>query len=110
MQGKLIEIVSEKLEGNISRRTIQNDIKYNQESIEADLGITIDFDKYPVFQKGLADGHKKALSYSKPEYALGNQLLSKSDQEQLEDTLAILSRYRNREGVVLVSNPNAIII
>ena len=59
MQEKLIEIVSEKLEGNISRRTIQNDIKYNQESIEADLGITIDFDKYPVFQKGKQMAIKK---------------------------------------------------
>ena len=28
---------------------------------------------------------------------MGNQLLSKTDQEQLEETLSILSRYRNRE-------------
>ena len=74
---KLMEIVAEKLEENISRRTIQNDIKYIQEIIEADLGTKIDFDKYPVFQNGLKDGHKKAFRYSSLEYALGNQLLNK---------------------------------
>lgn len=94
---KLIEVISKKLDGSISRKTIQNDIKYIQDTIEADLGSRIDFDKYPIFQIGLADGHKKAFRYSKPEYALGNQLLSKSDQEQLTETLALLSRYRNRE-------------
>jgi predicted DNA-binding transcriptional regulator YafY len=92
-----MEVVAEKLEGNISRRTIQNDIKYIEETIENDLGNKIDFDKYPVFQKGLADGHKKAFRYSNLEYALGNQLLNKTDQEQLTETLALLSRYRNRE-------------
>lgn len=94
---KLMEVVAEKLEGNISRRTIQNDIKYIKETIETDLGKNIDFDISPVFQKGLIDGHKKAFRYSKLEYALGNQLLNKTDQEQLAETLALLSRYRNRE-------------
>lgn len=94
---KLIQIVSERLEGNISRRTLQNDIKYIQEVIENNLGKNIDFDKTPVFQRGLLEGHKKAFRYSNPSYTLGNQLLSKSDQEQLSETLALLSRYRVRE-------------
>lgn len=94
---KLIEVITEKLDDTVSRRTLQNDIKYIQETIEADIGNKVDFDKYPVFQKGLADGHKKAFRYSKQDYTLGNQLLSKTDQEQLTETLALLSRYRNRE-------------
>lgn len=94
---KLIEVITKKLDETVSRRTLQNDIKYIQETIEADLGNKVDFDKYPIFQKGLLDGHKKAFRYSKPEFALGNQLLSKTDQEQLTETLALLSRYRNRQ-------------
>ncbi|MHB1105025.1 MAG: helix-turn-helix transcriptional regulator [Lutibacter sp.] len=94
---KLMKVISEKLDDTVSRKTIQNDIKYIKETIEADLGKNIDFELNPIFQKGIQDGHKKAFQYSKPEYALGNQLLSKSDQEQLTETLALLSRYRNRE-------------
>ncbi|HEY9170434.1 MAG TPA: WYL domain-containing protein [Lutibacter sp.] len=94
---KLIEIITKKLDATVSRRTIQNDIKYILETIEADLGNKVDFEKHPVFQKGLADGHKKAFRYSNQEYTLGNQLLSKTDQEQLTETLALLSRYRNRQ-------------
>lgn len=94
---KLNEVISEKLDDTVSRKTIQNDIKYIKETIEADLGKNIDFEINPIFQKGLQEGHKKAFRYAKPEYALGNQLLSKSDQEQLTETLALLSRYRNRE-------------
>ncbi|MFZ2284512.1 MAG: WYL domain-containing protein [Lutibacter sp.] len=94
---KLNEVISEKLDDTVSRKTIQNDIKYIKETIEADLGNSIDFDRHPIFHSGLTDGHKKAFRYSKPDYALGNQLLSKSDQEQLSETLALLSRYRNRE-------------
>lgn len=44
----------------------------------------------------LFHGEKTAFRYSNADYALDNQLLSKSDQEQLEETLVILSRYRNR--------------
>lgn len=94
---KLIEVVSEKLDGNISRKTIQNDISYIKEIIENDLDKNANLDEFPVFMKGLLEGHKKAFRYSKSEYSLGNHLLSKSDQEQLSETLALLSRYRNRE-------------
>ena len=40
---------------------------------------------------------KKIFKYSNVNLSLGNQLLSKTDKEQLKETLAILSRYRNRE-------------
>lgn len=94
---KLIEIVSEKLDDTISRKSIQNDIKYIEELIANDANKNYNLDEFPVFEKGIRDGHKKAFRYSKSEYELGNQLLNKSDQEQLSETLSILSRYRNRE-------------
>jgi predicted DNA-binding transcriptional regulator YafY len=94
---KLINIVEENLDTPVSRRTIQNDIKYIKETIEDDLSKNYDLEEFPVFTAKLFDGKKSVFRYSKPEYALGNQLLSKSDQDQLEDTLSILSRYKNRE-------------
>ena len=94
---KLIARVSDRLNNEVSRRTLQNDIKYIAETIETDLSINDDLDKFPVFEEKLFDGKKKVFRYSKPEYALGNHLLNKSDKEQLEETLALLSRYRYRE-------------
>ena len=94
---KLINVVEENLDTPVSRRTIQNDIKYIKETIEDDLSKNYDLEEYPVFTAKLFDGKKSIFRYSKPEYALGNQLLSKTDQDQLEETLSILSRYKNRE-------------
>ena len=94
---KLIGVIGEKLEMSISRKTIQNDISYIKETIENKNSVRIDFDKFPVFVDKLFVGREKVFRYSSPDFALGNQLLSKTDQEQLEETLAILSRYRNRE-------------
>ena len=94
---KLIEVVSTKLELNVSRKTIQNDIKYIREIIENKKSSEIDFDETPVFIPKLFEGKKTIFKYSNVDLAMGNQLLSKTDQEQLEDTLSILSRYRNRE-------------
>jgi predicted DNA-binding transcriptional regulator YafY len=93
----LIEVVTTKLEVSVSRKTIQNDIKYIRETIENEKSAEIDFDETPVFIPKLFDGKKTIFKYSNPNLALGNQLLSKTDQEQLDETLAILSRYRNRE-------------
>lgn len=93
---KLGEVLHEKMGFTISRRTIQNDIDYIRELIEDNISSTSDIDKCPVFVPKLFDGKKTAFRYVSTDYALGNQLLSKSDQEQLEETLAILSRYRNR--------------
>ncbi|MFD2100124.1 helix-turn-helix transcriptional regulator [Flagellimonas iocasae] len=93
---KLGEVLHEKMGFTISRRTIQNDIDYIRELIENNLSNISDIDKCPVFVPKLFDGKKTAFRYVHTDYALGNQLLSKPDQEQLEETLAILSRYRNR--------------
>jgi len=94
---KLIEVIPTKLELSVSRKTIQNDIKYIRETIEKEKCATINFDEHPVFIPKLFDGKKTIFKYSDPDLALGNQLLSKTDQEQLEETLAILSRYKNRQ-------------
>ncbi|QXP70774.1 WYL domain-containing protein [Polaribacter sp. R2A056_3_33] len=93
---RLKEVVEERLELSVSRKTIQNDIKYIRETIENNQSKNIDFSDNPVFFSRLFDGKKTVFKYVNENLALGNQLLSKSDQEQLEETLAILSRYRNR--------------
>ena len=92
----LIEVLATKLEVSVSRKTIQNDIKYIRETIENEKSAEIDFDESPVFIPKLFDGKKTIFKYSDSNLALGNQLLSKTDQEQLKET-AILIRYRNRE-------------
>ena len=93
---KLGQVLFEKMGVTISRRTIQNDIDYIKELIEENISTTSDIDNSPVFVPKLFDGKKTIFRYASAEYSLGNQLLSKSDKEQLEETLAILSRYRNR--------------
>ncbi len=94
---KLILTIASKLEISVSRKTIQNDIKYIRETIENENCANIDFDDFPVFVPKLFDGKKTIFKYSNPSLALGNQLLSKTDQQQLGETLAILSRYSNRQ-------------
>lgn len=94
---KLVEVIKDRLGETVSIRTLQNDIRYIREMIEENNSQTIDFLENPVFVPRLFDGKKTVFKYSDVNLALGNQLLSKSDREQLEDTLAILSRYRNRE-------------
>ena len=94
---RLINVVSEKLDVSVSRKTIQNDIKYIRETIENNKSAEIDFDEQPVFIPRLFEGKKTIFKYSDVNFSLGNQLLSKTDQEQLEETLSILSRYKNRE-------------
>lgn len=97
---KLSEVLEEKMGFSVSRRTIQNDIKYIEALIEENISRDKDLDELIVFIKGLFDGEKAVWRYLTPNYSLGNQLLSKSDQEQLEETLVILSRYRNRADFI----------
>lgn len=94
---KLMELLAEKLGVSVSRKTIQNDIKYIKEMIEKEQGGAIDFHESPIFIPKLYEGKKTIFKYADVSFALGNQLLSKTDKEQLMETLAILSRYRNRE-------------
>ena len=70
---------------------------HNTVTIENENSAHIDFDEFPVFIPKLFEGKKTIFKYSNPDLALGNQLLSKTDQEQLGETLAILSRYSNRQ-------------
>ena len=94
---KLMELLAEKLGVSVSRKTIQNDIKYIKEMIEKEQSGAIDFHESPIFIPKLYEGKKTIFKYADVSFALGNQLLSKTDKEQLMETLAILSRYRNRE-------------
>ena len=94
---RLMDVIEERLGVGVSRKTIQNDIKYIRQTIEENNYHHIDFQIEPVFVPKIFSGKKTIFKYSNSDLALGNQLLSKSDREQLEDTLAILSRYRNRE-------------
>lgn len=93
----LINVVEDKLGTSVSRKTIQNDIRYIKETIENEKSSIVDFTENPVFIPKIFNGQKTIFKYTDVSLALGNQLLSKSDQEQLEETLAILSRYRNRK-------------
>lgn len=94
---KLEDLIKERLGVGVSKRTLQNDINYIREVIEQNHSESIDFSKEPVFIPKLFEGKKNIFKYSNPNLALGNQLLSKSDKEQLEDTLSILARYRKRK-------------
>ena len=75
---KLIEVVASKLEISVSRKTIQNDIKYVRETIENENSANIDFDEFPVFIPKLFEGKKTVFKYINPDLAIGNQLLSKT--------------------------------
>ena len=55
---RLIDVVSEKLDISVSRKTIQNDIKYIKDTIENKKSAKIDFDEHPVFIPKLFDGKK----------------------------------------------------
>ena len=95
---KLQDVIEDQHGDRPSRRTIQNNITQIKETIESNLSEKYDIAELIIFEKGLYDGYKKAFRYSRPEFSLGNNLLSKSDQEQLKETLAILRRYQDREG------------
>ncbi len=87
--------IKEKLDCDISRRTIQNDIDYIKNLIEERFNL-LNEEESTVFEDKLFVGKKKAFRYRKPSYSLGTHLLNISDKEQLSETLAILSRYRSR--------------
>ena len=93
---KLADVILEQSGESVSRKTIQNDIKYIRVLIETANGNSIDFEKTPVFIPKLFDGKKTIFKYTDFDLALGNHLLSKSDEAQLAATLAILARYRDR--------------
>ena len=94
---KLADVILEQSGESVSRKTIQNDIKHIRVLIEAAHGTNTNFDECPIFEPKLFEGKKTIFKYADENLALGNHLLSKSDEAQLTETLAILARYRNRE-------------
>jgi predicted DNA-binding transcriptional regulator YafY len=92
----LQDVLEERLGVRPSRKTVQNDIRYIQEIIKEENSQKGYSEEVAVFRPKLFDGKKKVFKYARPEFALGKQLLNKSDREQLSETLAILARYRYR--------------
>ena len=60
---KLMELLAEKLGVSVSRKTIQNDIKYIKEMIEKEQGGSIYFQESPIFIPKLYEGKKTIISY-----------------------------------------------
>ncbi len=71
----------------IQLRQLQYDIAFMKSS----EGYNIELDEH------LKDGKKRIFRYRDKNYSIANHPLNISDSEQLETTLAILSRYKHRE-------------
>ncbi|WP_420378788.1 helix-turn-helix transcriptional regulator [Gilvibacter sp.] len=87
----LLEAVNDRLayvgtEG-IKMRQLQYDISYMQ----SDDGFAVEF------EEKLKVGRKRAYRYADRNFSISNHPLNVDDKEQLEATLAILTRYKNRE-------------
>ncbi|MBD0824420.1 helix-turn-helix transcriptional regulator [Aestuariibaculum marinum] len=82
VNAKLYELGTE----GIQQRQLKYDIKY----MESDEGWSIHLDE------DLKDGKKRVLRYKDRGFSIANHPLNVSDSEQLETTLAILSRYKHR--------------
>tara|TARA_R110000868_G_scaffold106365_5_gene291778 strand:- start:3680 stop:4675 length:996 start_codon:yes stop_codon:yes gene_type:complete len=70
----------------IQVRQLKYDISFMQEF----FGVKIN--------ENLKDGKKKVLRYASKEFSIADHPLNQNDSEQLQTTIAILSRYRRREG------------
>lgn len=66
-------------------------LQYDIEHMQSDAGWAIEF------EESLRKGRKKAFRYNVAGFSIANHPLNVSDSEQLESTLAILSRYKHRE-------------
>jgi predicted DNA-binding transcriptional regulator YafY len=66
-------------------------LQYDIEHMQSDAGWAIEL------EEGLRKGRKKAFRYADSSYSIANHPLNVNDTEQLETTLAILSRYKHRE-------------
>lgn len=71
----------------IQLRQLQYDIAH----MKSDLGYGIELNE------NLRKGKKRVFRYNNKNFSLANNPLNIEDTEQLESTLAILSRYKNRE-------------
>lgn len=66
-------------------------LQYDIEHMKSDAGWAVEFDE------SLKKGRKKAFRYKDKTFSIANHPLNVNDSEQLETTLAILSRYKHRE-------------
>lgn len=71
----------------IQLRQLQYDISH----MKSDAGYSI------VLNESLRDGKKRIFRYQDRNFSLANHPLNLNDTEQLETTLAIISRYKHRE-------------
>ena len=71
----------------IQLRQLQYDIAH----MKSDVGYSIELNE------DLKEGKKRVFRYSDKNFSLSNNPLNVEDAEQLESTLAILTRYKNRE-------------
>ena len=71
----------------IKLRQLQYDIKF----MESEAGFNIEL------EEDLFDGKKRLFRYRNKTFSISDHPLNQNDSEQLETTLAILSRYRNRQ-------------
>ena len=65
-------------------------LQYDIEHMKSDAGWAIEFDE------SLKKGRKKAFRYLDKSFSIANHPLNVNDVEQLETTIAILSRYKHR--------------
>lgn len=65
-------------------------LQYDIEHMKSDAGWAIEFDE------SLKKGRKKAFQYQDKNFSIANHPLNVNDVEQLETTIAILSRYKHR--------------
>lgn len=86
----ILEEVNKELEYNdydgIKLRQLQDDIAF----MESDSGFSIEL------EEGLKDGKRRVLRYRDKSFSISKHPLNQLDTEQLESTLTILSRYKNR--------------
>jgi hypothetical protein len=71
----------------VQLRQLQYDIAF----MKSDAGYSIEFDE------DLKDGKKRLFRYKNKDFSIADHPLNQNDSEQLETTLAILSRYKHRE-------------
>lgn len=65
-------------------------LQYDIEHMKSDAGWAVEFDE------SLKKGRKKAFRYKDKNFSIANHPLNVNDVEQLETTIAILSRYKHR--------------
>jgi hypothetical protein len=71
----------------VQLRQLQYDIAF----MKSDAGYSVEFDE------DLKDGKKRLFRYKNNGFSIADHPLNQNDSEQLETTLAILSRYKHRE-------------